>query len=225
MLAADGLDNTDIVTAAGIDTELTSSHGAGNWITSGDTGSGARTVTITVDDGTDPIESARVRVTKGAESFVSTTDVNGEANSGSGFSLDDGTWTVSITAPGFSFTPVTLAVSADTDITYSMTQVSLPASTPGQVTGFLYTYDEDGVVEASATVEIRFRNLAGTGIAFDRAIRTETSDVNGLVSFTNLFAGAEYELRRETNGTWRTVTVATDASSTFALPNFWGIDE
>ncbi len=224
-LVATTTTNTDMITAAGIDTVLTSSHGAGAWTTSGGTGSGARTVTIAVDDGTTAIESAKVRVTKGGESFLAETDVNGDVNSGSGFSLDDGDWTVSITAAGFSFTPVTLAVSANTDITYSMTQVSLPASSPTLVTGFLYTYDEDGVVEAGVTVNIRFITLAGTGFAFDTAIRTATSAADGLVSFTNLFPGADYELRRETNGTWKTVTVASDASSTFALPNFWGIDE
>ncbi len=212
-------------TVGEIDTELSSTHGAGNWTTDTGTGTGAWAVTITVDDGSDPIESATVRVTKGAETFVSTTDVNGEVNSGSGFSLDDGTWTVTITQSSFTFTPVTLEVSADTDITYSMTTVSFPASNPSQVTGFLYTYDESGVVESGVTVNLRFRNLAGTGIAFDTAIKTATSDATGLVTFTNLFPGAEYELRRETNGIWRTVTVASDASSPVALPNFWGIDE
>ena len=96
---------------------------------------------------------------------------------------------------------------------------------PDQVTGELYVYSEDGVVEVGATIEMRFRNIAGTGLSVSTAIRTETSDANGLVSFTNLFVGGEYEFRREANGICRTVTIPTDASSPYSLPNFWGIDE
>jgi hypothetical protein len=80
-------------------------------------GLGARTVTITVDDGTDPLESASVRMVKNSESYLLSTDANGQCV----FNLDDGTWTVSITRPGYQFAGTTLVVNGSESVTYSMT--------------------------------------------------------------------------------------------------------
>lgn len=89
--------------------------------------SGANTVTITVDDGINPLESARVRVTKGAQTEIRQTNGDGQVE----FSLDDGTWTVAITLTGYTFTATLLAVSGDETATYSMTALALaPAETP-----------------------------------------------------------------------------------------------
>jgi hypothetical protein len=43
----------------------------------GNTGSGARTVTITVDDGTTPLQTAKVRLAQGGEAYVGETNVSG----------------------------------------------------------------------------------------------------------------------------------------------------
>ncbi|GAF90409.1 unnamed protein product [marine sediment metagenome] len=96
---------------------------------------------------------------------------------------------------------------------------------PEQITGESYTYDEDGNAEEGVTLEMRFKSLAGTGFVLSTAIRTETSDATGLVSFTNLFVGATYEMRREENGIWTEIEIPTDASNPYTLPNFSGIDE
>jgi len=94
---------------------------------SGGSGSGARSVTLTVNDGTNTLEGATVRLSLAAETYVVTTNVNGQA----ALSLDDGTWTVTITKPLYSFTPTTLVVSATTTHTYSMTAMSITPSEVG----------------------------------------------------------------------------------------------
>jgi len=182
-------------------------------------GSGAWTVTITVDDGTDPLESATVRATKGAESYQNTTDADGEA----AFALDSGTWTVAITLFGHTFTSTTLVISADTEQTYSMIAVSITASEPGQVTGYLYCYDEEGVVESSASVTIwQVDTAESEGYAYDSTERTETSDATGLVEFTGLFVGGTYRLKRGTTGESEKFTIPGTASDPYELTSVLG---
>jgi len=188
--------------------------------TSSDTGSGAWTVTITVNDGTDPLENATVCMTNGGESYTATTNVSGQCS----FSLDSATWNVAITKATYSFTPTTLAVSADTSQTYSMTAVSIPASNPGFVTGYFYCYDEDGIVEEGASVSVKIHDLPGTGISADTKVRTETSDATGLVSFTNMFIGAQYKIRRGDERPWKTVEIPASATDPYAIPNVLGLE-
>ncbi len=85
-------------------------------------GSGARTVTITVNDGSSPIQNATVRMTQGVISYVGKTNVSGVVV----FNLDDATWTVAITAGGYTFSGSSLVVSTDTSATYSMTATVVP---------------------------------------------------------------------------------------------------
>lgn len=191
------------------------------WITGDDLGSGAHTLTITVDDGSNPLENATVRFTQGAETFVGSTNVSGVIV----FALDNATWNVAITKPLFTFTPTTLAVSADASKTYSMTAVTVPASNPGQVTGFLFLYDENGELEIGVDIQMQLRKFTGTGIAPDTKIRTETSDSNGLVSFTNLFVASEYRIRRGTDRAWKRILIASDATDPVALTNVWGLSD
>lgn len=167
------------------------SYGAG--VFGGGSGSGANIVSITVDDGTDPIEGANVRLTKGADTFVVTTDVDGLAE----FSLNDGTWTVTITQSGYSFIPTTLVVDGNETQTYSMTQTVLTPSDPGQVTGYLYCYGTNGAVTAGVVVTLmQLRPISGSGIAYNGATRSQTSGADGLVQFTGLFLGGRYRLYR-----------------------------
>jgi len=185
-------------------------------------GSGAYSITITVTDTSDvALEKAIVRFSKGAETYSTVTNLSGLAL----FSLDSGTWTVSITLPGYQFTPTTLAISANTSHTYEMTQVTIPSSAVGTVTGYLYCYDEDGVIEENVSVELQFVSLTGVGVCSDTAIRTELSDVTGLVTFTNLVPGATYRIRRGKGYPWKTVKVTATATSPYALTNVAGEEE
>ena len=186
------------------------------------TGSGANSVTITVNDGIIPtvLENAKVRMTKGAETYLGETNASGVI----AFSLDNGTWTVQITLPLYTFTSTTIVVDGVETQTYSMTAESIPASNPGQVTGFLHTYDENGAVEASVVISLRTMSSPGEGLALDAAIRTATSDANGLATFVNLFVGTTYEIRRGTDRPWKSVAIPSTASGTIKLDNILGVD-
>jgi hypothetical protein len=182
-------------------------------------GTGARTVTITVTDGADPVESAKVRMTMGADTFIASTGVSGIAS----FSLDDGTYVVAITRSGRQFMPTTLVVSKDTDHTYVMTQVTIPPSNPTLVTGYLYCYDKNGVLEAGVEIDLQLMVTAsGTGVSNNTQIKTATSSISGLVSFVNLFPGATYWIRRGEDQAWTTFTVPSTATDPYALPNIAG---
>lgn len=89
-------------------------------ITNSAAGTGARTVTITVNDGTTALESAAVRMTKGSESYVLTTNASGQCT----FNLDDGMWTVAVTRSGYQYAGTTLVVDGDESATYSITENS-----------------------------------------------------------------------------------------------------
>jgi len=183
-------------------------------------GNGARTVTITVTDGTDALENARVRVTSGTTTQVGDTNVSGVIV----FGIDDATWDVVITKSGYSFTPTTLVVSANTTHTYAMTEVTIPASDPDFVTGYLYCYDENGDVEESVTIQMKIVSLSGNGSGYDTAIRSETSDADGLVTFTNLVPGALYSIRRGTETDWIDTTIPAAATSPYEMDNLFGED-
>jgi hypothetical protein len=186
------------------------------------TGSGARTVTITVNDGTNPLQNATVRMTQGAESYVGSTNASGIVT----FYLDDATWTVTITKPLYTFTATTLVVNGNKTQTYSMTAISVTPSDSGQVTGVLTCFDEGGKAEANVTITLKQTAVAeATGDAYDAAERTETSNAKGLVQFTGLFAGATYKWRRGISERWYTVTIAANAVGSVSLTSGLGVDE
>jgi hypothetical protein len=184
-------------------------------------GNGSRAVTITVRNAAAaPVQGATVRVTKGAETFHGVTNASGQVP----FSLNDGTWTVSITASGFTFTPTSLSVSGSmTPPVYTLTSVSFTPSAPGAITGFYTCYDEDGATESGVQCTVTLVQLpAGTtGLAGDTTIRTETSNSSGIVQFTGLFPGAIYSFRRG-DGAARKVAIPADATSPYALANIIG---
>lgn len=153
-------------------------------------GTGARVVEVTVTDGTDPIEGALVRFSKGGETFVQSTNVDGEK----AFSLDDGTWTVSITANGFSFTPTTLLVDGNEIVTYVMTPVVTPTPSPGegQVTGVGNVYDEYGELDSSKTVYAQMILAARATGFFDGKV-AEYTPIAGIVTIPKLFKTATYQ--------------------------------
>lgn len=185
----------------------------------GGTGTGARTITVTVNDGATALESAKVRFTKGAETYLGTTNASGIV----AFGLDDGTWTVAITLTGYSFTPTTKVVSATGSQTYSMTAISVTASDVGRTTGYLTCYTVAGAVAAGVVVSIRAKTLVSgeTGIAHAGGTRTGTSDAAGLVQFTNLVKGETYEIKRA-DGNWEDVEIPSGAGASYALPSIVG---
>src|SRR5882672_8155189 len=183
-------------------------------------GTGARTVTLTVNDGSTVLESARVRVTKGAETYVGSTNSSGVI----AFGLDDGTWTVSISLAGYQFTATTLVISADTSHTYSMTANTPTISTVG-VTGVLIAYDDD-YEPASGVVFYLIaddpRDSVGSGLP-DGA-RTITSGTAGITSFTNLLPGIAYTIQRGTSGKKWPVEIPADVDTSvdYSLPSVIG---
>ncbi len=184
-------------------------------------GTGARTVIATVNDGTDPLESAIVRYTKGAETYTGTTNASGQVT----FSLDDGTWTVAVTLPLYTFTSTTLVVDGDETPTYSMAAQTVAASDSGLVTGYFYCYDEEGAVEEGVIVQSKMKSCVGYGISYDVKTRSKTSDSDGLVEFTNLKPGATYQFRRGEEDQWEDVTIPATAVSPYAIYNILGEDD
>jgi hypothetical protein len=200
-------------------------------ITASSGGTGARAVTITVNDGTNTLEHANVRVTAGSESFCKQTNASGVVL----FSLDDASWKVDITLAGHEFTQTTLVVDGTETVTYSMTKTSFTPSTPGLVTGYLYVKDEAMAVEAGVpiTCEMTAPPEDDTGVAYDSKIRTVTSAATtGLCQFTNLVKGGTYKFCRGADtsvGTFTrslvaTVIIPTNATSPYQIPSILGAE-
>jgi hypothetical protein len=182
------------------------------------TGGGARTVTITVNDGTNPLQNAKVRVTQGAESYLGTTNASGVVT----FNLDDATWTVAITKPGYTYAGTTLVVDGNESATYSMTAVTITPSSGSLVTGYWVCYSELGVVESGVSITMQATKVpADTGFALDSAIRTSTSGSDGVAQFTNLIPGATYRVKRN-SGDYYTIKIDDDATGSVELNSILG---
>jgi hypothetical protein len=196
-------------------------HGDSAWATGESAGTGARTVAVTVNDGTTALQSARVRFIKGAEDYTGITNVSGQKS----FSLDDGTWSVAITLAGYTFTPTTLVVDDNKTQPYSMTKETITPSDPGFITGYWQCYDEEGIAEVGQTVQMRMKTCSGYGVMYDSKIRSEDSNASGIATFTNLDPGMTYQVRRGESGKWIDVTIPSTATSPYALQSIVGSDE
>lgn len=181
---------------------------------------GANVVVVTVTDGVNPLESATVRFTKGAQTDARSTDANGNAF----FSLDDGAWTVSISLSGYSFTPTTLVVSGDATPSYEMSLVVTPPSDPELITGYLHAYDLNGAIEAGVSVTLAVVHTRDSiGVALDEGERTAVSDGAGLVTFANLHADVEYAIKREGSADGgRKFTIPSGSTSPYELGSIYG---
>jgi hypothetical protein len=181
-------------------------------------GSGARTISVTVTDGTSPLEGARVRFTKGSESYIRSTDASGQTT----FALDDGTWSWRVTMPGYLGQTGTLVVDGDKILGVTLAAVAITPSDPGFVTGYAYCYDPAGQPEAGVQVHVQMLRAApSSGLIADGTIRTLTSDASGLVQVTNMIRGAMYQISRGT-ARGETIVVPVDAPDVFALPSLVG---
>lgn len=177
-------------------------------------GSGARTCVLTVQtSGAVAIQGATIRVTRNSVSHTQTTNASGQAT----FNLDDGTWTVAITAAGYTYNGTTLVVDGDETATYTMTanNVSAP-SAPNLSVGTLLCLGTDGTAEQGVVVYFRLIEGPGTaGYAYDEAEWSETSDANGEIE-SEFVIGARYRMRRGTHGSDEEFTVANAASFNIA---------
>lgn len=145
-------------------------------------GTGARTVTVTVQtSGAVPIQGATVRMLKGAESFTQVTNASGQCV----FNLDDGTWTVSITAAGYSFAGTTLVVDGAETPTYTMTTtVVTPPADPLFCTLAIRVWGTNGAVAVGVTVKIKVAAPpTGDGELFNDSEVTDTTGADGYAEF------------------------------------------
>jgi len=162
----------------------------------GGAATGARLVTVTVTDGTDPLENATVRFTEGVNTYAILTNVSGVAT----INLDDATYAVAVTKIGYAFTGTTLLVNGDKTPTYAMSAVTVTLpSDPNQATGVIRCYDELGVAKSGVVVSVVVKQGPGTaGLSYNNATWSVTSDVNGDASFVGLVRGATYRAYRGT---------------------------
>jgi hypothetical protein len=174
-------------------------------ISGGGSGSGARTVVITIDDGTDPLQNATVRLTEGVNTYTATTDVDGEAT----FNVDDATYVVAVTKAGYSYAGTSLVVNGDEAATYSMTAIVVtPPADPALCAVTIHLRDQYGTDLADEPVEITF-------VAWGAAAETppvlsvppvQETDDDGLVE-VNLYRLATYKIIYGGSGYARRVDV------------------
>jgi len=142
-------------------------------------GNGARTVTVTVDDGSDPIESALVRFTKGTETYVQNTNASGNCT----FNLDDGTWTVAISRAGYTYSGTTQVVDGNETVTYSMTAwptITVPDGPTLCTVQFRVKLSDTAVAGAVCTAKLKGINQAADGTILSNEESSDTTDAQGV---------------------------------------------
>lgn len=171
-------------------------------------GQGLHLVTITVTDGSDPIEGAIVRMFHASEDYLAWTDALGQVVVG----RNAATWNVAITKPMYTFTPTTLVVNDDLSVSYEMEALSITPSDPGFITGYLTCYDLDGQPKSGVRIEVQIDKAPTTvGLSFDTNIKIVTSNASGIASFPNLVPTATYNLRGGITKDWVKFTVPSTA--------------
>jgi hypothetical protein len=188
----------------------------------GGSGSGARVVTITVDDGTTVLENAVVRMAEGVNTYTATTNASGVAV----FNLDDATYTASVSKTGYTFAGTTLVVDGVEAVTYSMAAVTITAPpTPTTATGILTILNEEGVAEQNVTISCQIESGPGTaGLGYDRKVWSEVSDVNGLVQFAGMVQGATYSVWRGEQRDATAASVTVPVATSFNIAELLGVD-
>lgn len=182
-------------------------------------GSGGFTLTITVNDGTNNLQNALVRVKEGVTDLRVLTNSSGQAI----FSVDAATYNIYITKSGYQFTPTTLAVSADASQTYSMTAVAITPSAENTVTGYHICYDSSANPKAGVTHTLIQLTPGTLSASYDSTPREVNSAVStGLVRFTGLHVGATYKYTRGDTKKHTTFTVPTDVEDTWEMDSVVG---
>lgn len=163
---------------------------------------GARTVTITVDDSTNPVENATVRLTQGAQTEALQTDANGQVT----FNLDDATYTVAITKLGYTYGGSSLVVTGDATLTISISEITGASATdaaygwvrnlklpkdPDEVLDFIFDWSDE--LETGETITTS-NVTVDSGLTLDSDTNTNTT-VTATVSGGTL--NSQYRLESE----------------------------
>jgi hypothetical protein len=188
----------------------------------GAAGTGARTVTITINDGTTALQNAVVRFTEGSNTYRALTNASGIAT----FNLDDATYTLAVSKVGYYYAGTTMIVNGIETATYSMTAINVTPGTGDLTTGYLTCLDEESVAEEGVSVRCQVVQApaSGTGFAYDSAVQLETSDADGLVEFP-MIKGARYLVWRGSIKPPQGITpllISASAGSTTALGSLIG---
>jgi hypothetical protein len=176
---------------------------------SGGSGSGARTVTITVNDGTTVLQNALIRLTEGANTFTATTNASGVAT----FNVDDATYTVAITKSGYSYAGTTLVVDGAETRTYSMTQVSVtPPTDPALSAIEVLCLGTAFTAQSGIDIDFRMSSIASgdQDKAYPGAKVTVTSNGSGIARW-EAPRGATIEYKRGTAQVWTRATLDSDS--------------
>jgi hypothetical protein len=191
-------DSLEAIRDRGDEAWITGAGGGGGG--GGGVGTGARAVSITVlDNLASPIQSATVRVSRSGQTFAAQTNASGLAS----FSLDDATWTVSITSPGYSFAPVSLVVGGTAAQTYSMTPIA--PTPPAPFTGlcnvqFSVIHLGMPVPNASVVATLEEENPTVDNYLISRQVTSGVTDANGncvltMVQFSQFTRGGVYRIK------------------------------
>jgi hypothetical protein len=177
-------------------------------------------VTVSDDTTTDPIDGARVRLYRTGETGTIRTDEFGEAI----FRLDSDNWDYVVTADGYVGDSGTITISADDTLQIDLVQqVLVPPVGPAKSTLTILCMDGAGDAEAGIDIDLRIVSAphGDEDIAYGASKQTDTSDVNGLVTFQAV-RGAVYEYKRGRADLWHRVTIedaeATNVQSIIGAP-------
>ncbi len=193
--------------ATALETAPTGSGGGGG-------GSGVYAITITVNDGVDPVQDATVTLAINASRYTGdVTDVDGETvlapNEGAG------TYEVRIAAAGYEFTPASLVVTGDTAQTYSVSAVAITPSDPAKTTGYLTVRTAAGIPAEAVDVELQITRFAAgsTGSGISVPSITLPTNASGYVEFIDLPRLAAYRLRIADASGWYEGVTADDETT------------
>lgn len=168
-------------TAANVDTTLTAAHGAGSWQASGG-GSGASTVTLTVQDGVSaPVSGVVVYISADGGStwtYSATTGATGEAV----FHLDDATYKAQCVKSGYTHTAENVVVSGTTTQTLTIAAFSAgdpPSPDMCRVSGRLAEIEGAAAI-SGRTIKCELADEAeGTIYFYDDENSQATTDASG----------------------------------------------
>lgn len=191
------------MSAADLDTQLDAILAA-----SGGAGSGARTVTITVNDGTTALQNAIVRLSEGLNTYRTLTNASGVAV----FNVDDATYTVAVTKSGYTYAGTTIVVNGTETATYSMTAVSVtPPTNPDLSAVVVLCLGTDFEAESGVTIDLRIVTFpsGSTNTAYPGIKQTATSNGSGIATL-EAPKGSVCEWKRGKEDSWTEITIGSD---------------
>lgn len=220
------LDLPDAACATGVTQVTVQGTVAGGYVLgypidlSSEAGTGTYSCTWTVNDGSTVLEGAQVVFwLAGVERGRATTNSSGQCS----MSLNAGTYTVSISLSGYTFTSTTHVVSATSSTwtnTFSMTVVSIAAATdPGNVTGRIDMHLKDTTTGKYVSIFVRqTTRRTATGHGDSNEWRELVSDATGKIE-AEFVKSLIYEAKRGQDGVPVTFTAST---ANFYLPSILG---